>query len=173
VKIRSGDLPETIGKIEKIWDGKFENTPFRYSFMDENFDTLYKKEYKFSRTIEYFSILAIFIACLGLLGLSSYATENRKKEIGIRKVNGATTLELLGLLTGDFSKLVLIAYVISVPIAWFGTNFWLNSFAYRTKIGLMIFIPAGLIAIGVAILTISYHTIKAAVRNPVEALRYE
>ncbi|HLF34674.1 MAG TPA: FtsX-like permease family protein [Cyclobacteriaceae bacterium] len=173
VKIHTVDLASTINNIEKIWTSQFTDTPFRYSFMDEDFDTLYKKEDKFSRTIEYFSILAIFIACLGLLGLSSYSTENRKKEIGIRKVNGATTMELLGLLTKDFSKLILIAYLISIPLAWYGTNLWLNTFAYRTDIGILIFILAGLIALGVALLTISYHAVKAAIRNPIEALRYE
>jgi putative ABC transport system permease protein len=173
VKIKSADLQSTIRNVEKVWDQQFEDTPFRYSFMDEDFDTLYKKEGKFSRTIEYFSILAIFIACLGLLGLSSYSTENRKKEIGIRKVNGATTMELLGLLIKDFSKLILIAYLISIPLAWYGTSLWLRTFAYKTDIGIQIFIIAGLIALGVALLTISYHTVKAAVRNPIEALRYE
>jgi putative ABC transport system permease protein len=173
VKLQSSDLPGAIADVGKIWDTHFQDTPFRYSFMDQDFDTLYQKEDRFSRTISYFSILAIFIACLGLLGLSSFSTENRKKEIGIRKVNGATTLELLGLLTRDFSKLIVIAFIISIPVAWYGSGLWLNSFAYKANIGVFVFIAAGLIALGVAIVTISYHTLRAALRNPVEALRYE
>jgi putative ABC transport system permease protein len=173
IKIKSNYLTNTISEIENVWKGQFENAPFRYSFMDENFNHLYRKEYKFSRTIQYFSILAIFIACLGLLGLSSFATENRKKEIGIRKVNGATLFELLSLLTRDFTKLILIAFVIAVPISLFAGNSWLNNFAYQTEIGVGIFIVSGIFAFFVAILTIGYHTVKAALRNPVEVLRYE
>ena len=173
IKIKSVDLTGTISEIEDIWNDQFENTPFRYSFMDDNFSILYQKEYKFSKTIQYFSILAIFIACLGLLGLSAYATENRKKEIGIRKVNGATVLELLSLLTRDFTKLVLIAYIIAIPIAYYAGSAWLDNFAYKAGIGIEIFVISGCIAFFVAFLTISYHTVKAAVKNPVEALRYE
>ena len=173
IKIHSSDLPATVDKVKTLWKSQFEETPFRYSFMDDNFNKLYEKEDKFSKTISYFSILAIFIACLGLLGLSSYSTENRKKEIGIRKVNGATTVQLVGLLTYDFSKLILIAYAISIPLAWYGTSFWLRNFAYKTGIGVTVFVIAGVIALSVAILTISYHTIRAAIRNPVESLRYE
>jgi putative ABC transport system permease protein len=173
IKIKSTDLTSTISKIEDVWNNQFENTPFRYSFMDDNFNILYQKEYKFSKTIQYFSILAIFIACLGLLGLSSYATENRKKEIGIRKVNGATVIELLSLLTRDFTKLILIACFIAIPIAYYAGNAWLDNFAYQTRIGIGIFIISSCIAFFVAFLTISYHTVKAAVKNPVEALRYE
>lgn len=118
-------------------------------------------------------MLAIFIACLGLLGLSSYATENRKKEIGIRKVNGASVLELISLLTKDFSKLILIAYAFAIPIAYFAGISWLENFAYQTGMGIQIFIFSGLIAFIVAFLTIGYHTLRAALKNPVEALRYE
>ena len=108
--------------IEDQWNSSFEGTPFRYSFMDNDYDKLYEKEEKMSRVVQYFSILAIFIACLGLLGLSSYTTENRKKEIGIRKVNGATTIELLLLLTKDFSKLIVIAFLLSIPVSYYFGN---------------------------------------------------
>jgi putative ABC transport system permease protein len=173
IKIKSNNLPHTVSEIESVWNDQFENTPFRYSFMDDNFGNLYRKEYKFSKTIQYFSILAIFIACLGLLGLSSFATENRKKEIGIRKVNGANVVELLSLLTRDFTKLILIAYIIAIPIAFYTGISWLNNFAYHTEIGISIFILSGAIAFFVAIITIGYHTVKAALKNPVDALRYE
>jgi len=173
IKIKTTDLPSTINFIEEQWKLQFEDTPFRYSFMDSDFDHLYRKEDKFTRTIQVFSILAIFIACLGLLGLSSFATESRKKEIGIRKVNGASIFSLLGLLTKDFSKLILIAFIISIPASWYFADMWLGSFAYKINIGILVFVIAGITAIAVALLTVSFHTIRAAVRNPVESLRYE
>ena len=134
---------------------------------------MYAKEESLRKSIQYFSILAIFIACLGLLGLSSYSTENRKKEIGIRKVNGATTLELVGLLTKDLSKLVFLAFLISVPASYYFGNLWLKDFAYRINIGIEIFIVAGALALLIAIIAVSYHTIRAAIKNPVNSLRYE
>ena len=173
VKIKSEDLPGTIASIQSQWTNQFEKDPFRYSFMDDNFNNIYAKEDNFSRTIQYFSVLAVFIACLGLLGLSSYATENRKKEIGVRKVNGATTFELVTLLIKDFSMLVLIAFVISFPVAYYFSSRWLDNFAYRTDIGVFIFILAGIVSLFLAVLTVSYHTIKAARANPVKSLRYE
>ncbi|HEX8039649.1 MAG TPA: ABC transporter permease [Chryseosolibacter sp.] len=173
VKVNSKDLPHTITWLENEWNKQYQGNPFRYSFMDQNFDNLYKKEDKFSRTIQYFSILAVFIACLGLLGLSSFTTEHRRKEIGVRKVNGATTLELVRLLITDFSALILIAFVIAVPVAWYFGNLWLDNFAYRTDIGAFIFILAGAVSLILAILTVSYHTIRAARANPVQSLRYE
>jgi putative ABC transport system permease protein len=173
MKVRSNDLQRTIAAIENEWTKLFAGNPFRYSFMDENFNRLYTKEDKFSRTIQYFSILAVFIACLGLLGLSSFTTENRRKEIGVRKVNGATTFELVRLLIKDFSLLIFIAFIISIPVAWYFGNLWLDHFAYKTQIGVFIFILAGGISLLLAILTVSYHTIRAARENPVQSLRYE
>jgi putative ABC transport system permease protein len=173
IKVQSEDLPKTVAAIQTEWTKQIENNPFRYSFMDENFNKLYVKEDKFSRTIQYFSILAVFIACLGLLGLSSYATESRKKEIGVRKVNGASTFELVALLIRDFSTLVIIAFIISIPVAYYLSNLWLNNFAYKTDIGVFIFILAGMVSLLMAILTVSYHTIRAARANPVKSLRYE
>lgn len=173
IKINSKDIQQTLAFIENEWNGQFEGTPFRYSFMDKDYDKLYEKEENLSKTVQYFSVLAIFIACLGLLGLSSYSTENRKKEIGIRKVNGATTFELVTLLTRDFSKLVLIAYVIAIPIAYYFGHLWLNDFAYQAKIGFEVYIISGMSALVIAILTVSYHTIRASRINPVKSLRYE
>lgn len=173
IKIHSKDLKGTMEFIEEKWNGSFEGTPFRYSFMDNDYDKLYEKEEKLSKVVQYFSILAIFIACLGLLGLSSFSTENRRKEIGIRKVNGASTFELLALLTKDFSKLVLIAFVISIPVSFYFGNLWLNDFAYRTDIGIDVFIIAGVSALLIAIFTVSYHTIRVAMKNPVSSLRHE
>jgi putative ABC transport system permease protein len=171
IKLKSKDLPGTVTTIEEQWNAKFEGNPFRYSFMDENLKVLYSKEDSFSRTIQYFSMLAIFIACLGLLGLSSFATESRRKEIGIRKVNGASTMRLVLLLIKDFSMLILIAFVIAVPVAFYFGEMWLNNFAYRSSIGITIFVIAGVSALAMAIVTVSYHTISAALTNPVNSLR--
>ncbi len=173
VKVHSNDLPHTIAAIEGEWTKLFPGNPFRYSFMDESFDILYKKEDNFSRTIQYFSALAVFIACLGLLGLSSFTTENRRKEIGVRKVNGATTAELVLLLIRDFSFLILVAFLISIPVAWYFGNLWLDHFAYKTDIGVFTFVIAGVISLVLAIITVSYHTVRAARANPVQSLRYE
>jgi putative ABC transport system permease protein len=173
IKMKSGDLKNTIADINSMWMEQFEGIPFRYTFMDDNFDQLYQKEAKFSRTIQYFSILAIFISCLGLLGLSSFATESRRKEIGIRKVNGAGTRELLALLTRDFSLLIFIAFLISVPVAYYFGNMWLSTFAYRIDIGVEIFLIAGFVALFLAMITVSYHTLKSSLGNPVNSLRYE
>ncbi len=173
IKIHSANLQETVASIEKEWHAQLDGDPFRYSFMDSDFDNLYKKEDTFGKAIKYFSILAIFIASLGLLGLSSYTTEMRKKEIGIRKVNGASTLGLIALLTKDFSILVAIAFVISVPLAYYLGNLWLDNFAYKTEIGFTIFILAGVASLVIALLTVSYHTIRAALSNPINALRHE
>lgn len=173
VKVQSQDLKQTISAIEKTWLSQFDDTPFRYSFMDSNFDQLYHKEDKFGKTIEYFSVLAIFIACLGLLGLSSFTTESRRKEIAIRKVNGASTLGLVALLTKDFSLLVGIAFIIAVPTAYYFSTLWLNNFSYKTEIGILIFVMAGVISVLLAVLTVSYHTVKAALTNPIKSLRYE
>jgi putative ABC transport system permease protein len=141
--------------------------------MDQNFDNLYTKEDNFGKTIQYFSLMAVFIACLGLLGLSSYATESRKKEIGVRKVNGATTFELVTLLIKDFSLLILIAFIIAIPVSYYFSARWLDNFAYKTEIGIMIFVIAGIISLVLAVLTVSYHTFRAARANPVQSLRYE
>lgn len=173
IKIHSNDLQRTIPGIEQEWTKLFPGNPFRYSFMDESFDKLYKKEDNFSRTIQYFSILAVFIACLGLLGLSSFTTENRRKEIGVRKVNGASTIQLVLLLIRDFSLLIFIAFIISIPVAYYFGNLWLDNFAYKTEIGIFTFAVAGVISLILAVLTVSYHTIRAARANPVQSLRYE
>ncbi len=173
IKMKSKKIKETVALVRDEWKSQFEGIPFRFSFMDQDYDQLYAKEESLGKTVRYFSILAIFIACLGLLGLSSFSTETRKKEIGIRKVNGASTLELLSLLTMEFSKLVLIAFFISIPIAWYFGNLWLSDFAYRTNMGISVFIFAGATALFIAIITVSYHTIAAAISNPVKSLRYE
>jgi putative ABC transport system permease protein len=173
IKFKSDDVSATMEELTAEWKKRFGAFPFRYAFMDDNFEQLYAKESNFSNAINSFSILAVFIACLGLLGLSSYATESRKKEIGVRKVNGASTLRLVVLLSKDFSKLIALAFILSIPIAYYFGNLWLDNFAYRVDIGASIYIVAGIIAISLAIFTVSYHTHRAALSNPLDSLRSE
>ena len=138
-----------------------------------NFSTLYESEQRQATIFTVFAFIAIFIACLGLLGLSAFAITQRIKEIGIRKVLGASVRNIVGLLSKDFLKLVLIAAVIAFPIAWYAMYKWLQDFAYRTDISLWIFLVAGIIALAIALLTISFQAIKAAIANPVKSLRTE
>lgn len=173
IKLKSQNMTQTVKSIEDEWNKQFDGQPFRYSFVDDNFDKLYTQESKFSTAIEYFSILAIFIACLGLLGLSSYTTENRRKEIGIRKVNGATTFGLVRLLSKEFTILIGIAFLIALPVSIYFSSMWLDNFAYRTAIGMDIFVIAGIGSLSIGLMTVSYHTIKAAISNPIKSLRHD
>ena len=149
------------------------NRPFSYYFLDEFFDRQYKSEIRFGNLFLNFAILAIFISCLGLLGLASYSTMQRTKEIGIRKVMGATVSNIVNLLSKDFLTLVLIAFVIASPIAWFGIYKWLQNFAYRISLGWQAFVLAGIAAVVIAFVTVSFQAIKAAIANPVKSLRTE
>ena len=146
---------------------------FEYSFLDETYDLQYKSERRFENLLFAFALMAVFIAGIGLFGLSIYSTERRTKEIGLRKVNGARTIEIILMLNRDFIKWVAIAYLIACPVAWYAMNKWLQNFAYRTELSWWIFALAGLIALGIALLTVSWQSWRAATRNPVEALRYE
>jgi putative ABC transport system permease protein len=159
--------------LETVWQEFEPQRPFEPFFLDDNLNQLYKKEERLSLVLSSFSMLAIIIACLGLFGLAAFATEQRTKEIGIRKVLGASVVNLVTLLSKDFAKLVLIANVIAWPVAWFAMKKWLEDFPYRIAMGPMFLIFAGLAALIVAILTVSYQALRAALANPVEALRYE
>jgi len=154
----------------KQYNGQY---PFTYVFQDELFNYLYQGELHEAALFDYFSAIAIFISCLGLLGLTVFTAQVRTKEVGIRKVLGASTLKIIQLMAFDFLRLVFIAIVIAIPIAWFGMHEWLASFAYRTDLNLWIFVLAGVIAVLIAFLTISYQSIKAAMANPVSSLRDE
>ncbi|MDB5229863.1 MAG: transporter permease [Chitinophagaceae bacterium] len=171
--ISGKDVTATIAAIEKKWKAMIPNRPFSYYFLDEFFDRQYRSEVRFGNLFLNFAVLAILISCLGLLGLASYSTIQRTKEIGVRKVMGATVMGLVGMLSKDFLKLVLIAFVIASPIAWFTLYKWLQSFAYRISLGAEAFILAGLAALFIAVATVSYQAIKAAVANPVKSLRTE
>ena len=159
--------------IEEKWKSIFPNDPFLYSFVDEFINKRYLKEDQNHAMIGLFSLLSIVIALLGLFGLSTFAIQRCTKEIGLRKVNGARSLQVVAMLNKDFVTYVAIAFVIACPIAYYAMNKWLENFAYKTELNWWIFALAGLLALGIALLTVSWQSWRAATRNPVEALRYE
>ncbi len=173
VKVNSANLNKTIAAVEKQFKTLIPNRPFNYYFLDEFFDRQYKSEERFGRLFLNFDVLAIFISCLGLLGLASYSTMQRTREIGIRKVMGASVSNIINLLSKDFLKLVVISFFIAAPAAWYFMHKWLADFAYRTSISWWIFALAGLLAILIAVITISFQAFRAAVANPVKSLRTE
>lgn len=173
IRIRPGNIPNTLDFIKETWKKYNPIRPFDFSFVDENFDKLYRAEEKMGTLFGYFTSLAIIIACLGIFGLVSFSTENRTKEIGIRKVLGASVVRIIHLFSKEFIMLVLVANIIAWPIAYFVMNKWLQNFAYKINISWWTFLLAGVTALVIALLTVSYQAIKAATSNPVEALRYE
>ncbi len=142
-------------------------------FLDQHFDRLYRSEERFGSLFAYFSILAILIACLGLLGLASYTAEQRTKEIGIRKVMGATANSIIGLLARAFSTLVIASFILAVPVAYFMMEHWLENFAYHGDLGVATFVPAGIVELVTAWFTVGYQAMNAALADPVNALRHE
>ena len=159
--------------MEKTWGRFNKERPFEYIFLDETFSKLYTSEARFQKVFISLVILGIFIACLGLLGLATYAAQQRVKEIGIRKTLGASVASVVGLLSKDFLKLVVFALIISIPIAYYAMDKWLQDFAYRVEIKWWIFAIAGLVALAIAFATISIQTFRAARANPVKSLRTE
>jgi putative ABC transport system permease protein len=173
IKVNTSDIQTTIGSIEQKW-AKFSPTQsIRYSFLDQEFALMYNDTERMGSILLNFTFLAIFIACLGLFALAQFTIKTRTKEIGIRKVNGARVSEVLAMLNRDFVKWVAIAFVIATPIAYYAMNKWLESFAYKTELSWWVFALAGLLALGIALLTVSFQSWKAATKNPVESLRYE
>ncbi|MDR6943223.1 ABC transporter permease [Mucilaginibacter pocheonensis] len=173
VKISSKNLTGTIAAIENKWKVLIPNRPFSYYFLDEFFDRQYRSEQRFGKLFFNFAVLAIFISCLGLLGLASYSTLQRTREIGIRKVMGASVSGIVNLLSKDFLILVIISFFIATPLSWFFMYKWLQDFAYRIDISWWIFALAGILALIIALATISFQAIKAAIANPVKSLRSE
>lgn len=173
VKLRSQDLPATIKGIEEKWKSLAPGRPFDYFFLDQELDKLYKDEEKLGKVAGIFSVLAIAVACLGLFALASFMAEERRKEIGIRKVLGGTESEIILLLSRDFSSLIGIAFVIACPVAWYAIQVWLNNFAFHVEIRWYLFVIVGLATLAVALLTISYRALQAAYANPVKSLRHE
>jgi putative ABC transport system permease protein len=159
--------------INKEWQKILPGYPVKYQFYDEWFDSMYRSEEYFARNISLFAILAVVISCIGILGLAIFTSERRTKEIGIRKINGAKIGEILIMLNTDLVGLVIIAYIIAIPISWYSMHKWLEDFAYKTELSWWIFVTAGLLALVIALLTVSLQSWMAATRNPVEALRYE
>ena len=168
-----GDITAGLQRVEATWKQLFPGQPFQYQFLDERFDRLYAAEQTQQNLFSIFAGVAILLSCLGLFGLSMFMAEQRVKEIGVRKVLGASVGSIVTLLSKDFLKPVLVALVIASPLAWYAMNEWLADFAYKTDIGWGVFALAGLLAIGIALLTVSFQSVKAAVANPVHSLRSE
>jgi putative ABC transport system permease protein len=173
VNISASNVPATIAAIENKWKATFSNRPFSYYFLDEFFDKQYKSEQRFGKLFLNFAILAIIISCLGLLGLASYSTLQRTKEIGIRKVLGASVSGIVNLLSTEFLVLVIISFAIAAPVAGFFMHKWLQDFAYHTSLNFWVFIIAGISALTIALFTVSFQAVRAAIANPVTSLRSE
>ena len=173
IKINSGDIPGTLAFIKKKFKEYSAHYPFSFTFLDDRVDRMYRTDNKLGQILNVFSFTAIFIACLGLFGLAAFTAERRTKEIGIRKVIGATVSNIFFLLSREFIKLVLMAFILAWPIAYFAMNRWLQGFAYRTHVGMAAFILSALSAFVIVLVTISYQSVKAATANPVDSLRYE
>ena len=164
---------EVLRSIESTLKEYNPGYPFEYRFVDDAFDARFKSEQLIGNLSRIFALLAILISCLGLFGLSAYTAEQRRKEIGVRKVLGSTVAGIVGLLSRDFIVLVLVALLIAVPLAWYLMYSWLQGFAYRISINMWVFVFAGFVAIGIALLTVSFQAVKAAIANPVKSLRTE
>ena len=172
-KVGTANVNQLIAQVQSKWKSLASGLPFRYRFLDESFDEMYRSEQRVGKIALVFSVLAIFIACLGLFGLATFIAEQRTKEIGIRKVLGASVQGIVQMLSKDFMKLVAISFVIAAPLAWYFMNKWLQDFAYRVSISWWIFVAAGLAALLIALLTVSFQAIRAAISNPVKSLRTE
>ena len=173
IKFNTPDIHQTTASIEQIWNRHYPSDPFSYFFLDEAFDRQYKSDLQFGKVFGLFAFLAIGIACFGLLSLSAYNVIQRTKEISIRKVLGASAGNIITMLNIEFFKLVLIGIFIATPIAWFIMKEWLNGYAYRISIQWWVFVLAGLLGVVVALLTVSYHAIRAAWASPCKSLRTE
>jgi len=173
LRISSENIAKQVDLIRSKWKEVVPLAPFDYFFLDESFDNQYRTEERLSRLFSNFSLLAIFIACLGLFGMACFSAEHRTKEIGIRKVLGASTSGLVVMLTKDLTKLFFITNLVAWPVVYFASRIWLQNFAYRTHVGLGIFIFSAILVLIVSLGTISYQAIKAAMTDPVDSLRYE
>ncbi len=173
LRISGSDVPQTLGFLANIWNKFAPEFPFEYHFLSEDYEQIYRTEHRLGELFRYFTFLAIFISCLGLFGLASFMAEQRTKEIGIRKVLGATVSSVTMLLSKEYTKWVMLANILSWPAAYFAMRKWLQGFAYQVDMSVLTFFLAGVLTLAIALLTVSYQAIKAAVANPVEALRHE
>jgi putative ABC transport system permease protein len=172
-KVNTANIQNLVEQVEKKWTAMAPGRPFRYRFMDESFTNMYRDEQRVGKIAFTFALLAIIIACLGLFGLATFMAEQRTKEIGIRKVLGASVQGLIRLLSIDFLKLVLFSFVLAAPLAWYFMNQWLQDFAFRINITWWIFLVAGMLAVIIALLTVSFQAVRAALANPIKSLRTE
>ena len=173
VNVKSGDIGGTLKSIEAAWNKLNPNEQFDYSFLDADFQKNYSAENRLASIVSYFTIIAILISCLGLFGLAAFSAEQRTKEIGVRKVLGASVSNIITLLSKDFLKLVAISIVIASPVAWYVMNEWLKDFHYRVNISWMVFAITTITALAIALLTIGFQAMRAALSNPVKSLRTE
>jgi putative ABC transport system permease protein len=173
IKVSAEDMPATLRRLEATWGKLVHDQAFSYQFLDEHFDSLYRGDQQAGIIVGVMSSLAIFIACLGLFSLSAYTAQQRTKEIGIRKVLGASVGGITALLAGDFLKMVAVAILIACPLAWYAMDKWLQSFAYRIDMEWWMFAGAGALTTTIALLTVGAQSIRAAIANPVKSLRSE
>jgi putative ABC transport system permease protein len=173
IKVATADIHGVLEKLETTWKDFDVERPISYSFLDDKLQKLYTADLQTGKIFAIFTIVTIIMACVGLFGLAAYVTQQRTKEIGIRKVLGASIPGIILLLSKDFTKLILLAFVISMPLVYYGMSEWLNNFAYHTNIDPLTLIGAGMITILLSFLTISYYSIKIAILNPVNSLRSE
>jgi len=173
LRLSSQDYEKAISSMQDVWEELLPGQPFAYSFVDEAFERTYANEKQIGKIFGVFAFLAVFIACLGLFGLASFTAEQRIKEIGIRKVLGASVTQIVNMLSWNFMKLVGIAFIFAAPLAYFGMRSWLDDFAYRTDLKIWIFLGAGLMACGIAWLTMGFQSWRAARSNPANSLRNE
>ena len=171
--LSSADFEQTVKTIEQTWKSLVLDTPFEYSFLDQTIQKQYDEDRRVSRIISSFGVIAMIICALGLYGLSSYMAERRFKEIGIRKVMGASVQQIVTMMSTEFVKLVLLAFVIAIPVAYYGMSKWLEGFAYKESIGWSVFALAGFVAMAIALITVSFESIKSAMGNPIDSLRSE
>ena len=173
IRVAPGDLPATLSAVEQTWRQFYAEWPFIFQFADQGFDARYRAEERLGQLFSVFALLALLVGCLGLFGLASFTAEQRTKEIGVRKVLGASVGNIVYLLSKDFTRLVLIALIVATPIAWIAMNSWLDGFAYRVSVGWWLFPLAGVLALFIAWISVGYQSIQAAIADPVDALRYE
>jgi putative ABC transport system permease protein len=173
VRVRTDNLAGTLAGLEATWKDFIPEQPFAYTFLDADLDRLYRAEQRIGSLFAGFTALALLIACLGLFGLAAFTAERRTKEIGVRKVLGASALQVVLLLSKDFIRLVVLAFVLAAPLAYFGAARWLQNFAYRVDPGWMLFAAVGVVVLTIALLTVSYQAYRAATADPVRTLRYE
>jgi len=173
VRLNTENITSTIAGIEKTWNQFIPNTPLEYSFLDDDYNRLYLAEKQMRQFSTILTLLAVFISCVGLFGLASFVTSHKSREISIRRVLGASISGLVGHLNSSFVKWVLLSNLVAWPIAWFVMNRWLQDFAYRVNLDIRLFFIAGIMAIGITLITVSYQSIKAAVANPIDVLRNE